>query len=141
MNHFTTKNWLCIIMFYISKYIIVISSTTYLSTYIIKQLYIFYFKILVTTLRSLRYMASRKTEFWIFWHFLANFFAHFYSLTICNKSLQYVIFFDWSSGLRGDRSGHTSKHLQSMTQLLIKILVRVYTSSFEPDWKEIGVKN
>ena len=41
---------------------------------------------------GLRYMAPRKTEFWLFLAFFALFgqlfYAHIYPLTICDKSLQ-----------------------------------------------------
>ena len=61
-------------------------------------------------------------QFGDFGNFLAIFLAQFDLWTVCDNSLHAVTFFDWSSGLGGDRSGHLTH--TAVTQSSVLILVR-----------------
>ena len=69
----------------------ILKDTRYLMKEIIHFIIIL---ILVATLRQAPLHGASEPEnqilalFGVFWHFLANFFAHFFPLTICDNSLQ-----------------------------------------------------
>ena len=60
-------------------------------------------------------MGPPKAEFWLFLAFFGifwPFFAHFYPLTIYDKSLQVTVtFFDWYSGFGVDSSIQPNTHI------------------------------